>query len=148
MSEGNNLFNTFSFNVWKSNNAEGQLEEANKKRRKKQIRKLKEALKKDKLGSQKGGGGMTAEELAALLAILAAEDSGGDNGWRSLVFETFISTADTESDVDDDTLAEVKKNAFLTQMMQNAGVAEDDGLFKYNRKALGWLTSSVKVLKS
>ncbi|CAM6000732.1 unnamed protein product [Sphagnum balticum] len=124
MGEGNNLFNTFSFNVWKADNAEAQADKANKKRRKKQVRKLKAALRADKLGKPGGGGGMSPEELAALLAILAAEDSGGDN--------------DTESDVNDDTLAEVPKNAYL-KMMQDAGMGGgyDDGLFKYNRSPNG-----------
>jgi hypothetical protein len=43
------------------------------------VRKLKAVLKNDKLGKPSGGG-MSAEEMAAFLAILAAENSGGDNG--------------------------------------------------------------------
>ena len=91
MGEGNNLFNTFSFNVWKANNAEEQMLVQNKKRRKKQVRKLKAALKNEKLGKPGGGGGMSAEELAALLAILAAEDSGGENGgWTGMTVESLV----------------------------------------------------------
>jgi hypothetical protein len=92
MGDESNLFNTFSFNVWKANNAEAQMEQMNKKRRKKQVRKLKAALKADKLGKPGGGGGMSAEELAALLAILAAEDSGAENGgWTGMTVENLVS---------------------------------------------------------
>ncbi|CAM6000734.1 unnamed protein product [Sphagnum balticum] len=68
---------------------------------------------------------MTTEELAALLAILAAENSGDDD--------------DKESDVNDDMLAEVQKNAYLAKLMQDAGMGGDfdDGLLKYNRSPPG-----------
>jgi hypothetical protein len=39
--------------------------------------------------------------------------------------------------VDDDMLAEVRKNAYLMKMMQDAGLGYDDGLFKYNRAPPG-----------
>ena len=49
---GDNLFNTFSFNVWKANKDEEVKEKSNKTRRKKQVKKLKKALKEKRLGKK------------------------------------------------------------------------------------------------
>lgn len=65
-----NLFNTFSYDVWHGEHEQKDYEEKNKKRRRKQVKKLKDHLKKrqDEGGFISGGGGGVGNMDPALLA--------------------------------------------------------------------------------
>ena len=76
-----NLFNTFSFNLWKKANNEAEAAETNKAKRKLQVKKLKKALKQKKIGAPtKQAATLDAASLQEVLQQMMVEDSGNEYG--------------------------------------------------------------------
>ncbi len=72
-----NLFNTFSYDNWSTENANNEAEELNKKRRKKQVKKLKDYLKKRQKNKTKSSLGDADMSLVLSMLSQGSEVGGG-----------------------------------------------------------------------